>query len=141
MKKFAFGLIAVCMVVLLVVSLNGGFDDVENNDIKFNEAAFTMPSSVSGATDATAFLVGEFNGEDGSHISVDGMGGVKRTSADGIVSSGSYTLLQQPDGSNMLRFIFDGSEELYAFSLASSNGEFSLTDMAGKTVVYTPVLI
>ena len=141
MKKFAFGLIAVCMVVLLVVSLNGGFDDVENNNIKFNEAAFTMPSNLSGATDATAFLVGEFYGEDGSHISVDGQGGVKRTTADGIVSSGNYTLLQQADSSYMLRFIFDGTEELYAFALVSANGEFSLTDMAGKTVAYTPVLI
>ena len=140
MKKLAFGLVAVCMVVLLVVSLNGGFDDVENNNIKFNEAAFSLPTSVTGASDATGFLVGEFDGEDGSHISVDGKGNIRLT-RDGLVKSGSYTLLQQPDRSAMIRFSFEGGEELYIFRLTSELGEFSLTDDAGKAVNYTPVII
>lgn len=141
MKKLAIGVLAICMVVLLVVSLNGGFDDVENNDIKFNEAAFTMPSSVTGAKNATSFLVGEFDGEDGSHISVDGKGTIKLIGADGIVKSGKYTLLQQPDLSAMIQFSFESGDELYAFALVSELGEFSLTDGNGKAVKYTPVLI
>ncbi len=141
MKKLAIGVLAICMVVLLVVSLNGGFDDVENNDIKFNEAAFTMPSSVTGAKNATSFLVGEFDGEDGSHISVDGKGAIKLIGADGIVKSGKYTLLQQPDHSAMIQFSFESGDELYAFALESELGEFSLTDDSGKAVKYTPVLI
>ena len=141
MKKIAIGMLAICMVVLLVVSLNGGFDDVEKNDIKFNEAAFTMPTSVTGAKDATSFLVGEFRGEDGSHISVDGSGSLKLTDADGIVRSGKYTLLQQSDLSAMIRFTFEGGEEVYAFALVSESGEFTLTNEAGDAVKYTPVLI
>jgi len=141
MKKFAFGLIAVCMVVLLVVSLNGGFDDVENNNKIFNEAAFSMPSSVSGATDATAFLVGEFDGNDGSHLSFDGKGGVKLRTADGMAANGSCTLLQQSDGSAMIRFVYESGEELYAFALTSEAGDFSLTDSDGRTVNYSPVII
>ncbi|MBQ8263863.1 MAG: hypothetical protein IJV74_04430 [Clostridia bacterium] len=140
MKKLAFGLLAICMVVLLVVSLNGGFDDVENNNIKFNEAAFTMPSSVTGATDATAFLVGEFDGEDGSHISVDGKGNI-RVTKDGLTRSGRYALRQQPDLSAMIQFSFEDGDELYVFSLVSEIGEFSLTDDSGKSVKYTPVII
>ena len=141
MKKLAFGVLAICMVVLLVVSLNGGFDDVENNNIQFNEAAFTMPASVTGAKDSTSFLVGEFDGEDGSHISVDGKGAIKLTGADGIVRSGKYSLLQQPDLSAMIMFSFDSGDEIYAFALASAEGDFTLTDDSGKTVAYTPVLI
>ena len=140
MKKLAFGLLAICMVVLLVVSLNGGFDDVENNNIKFNEAAFTMPSSVTGATDATTFLVGEFDGEDGSHISVDGKGNIRITE-DGFTRSGRYALRQQPDLSAMIQFSFEDGDELYMFSLVSEIGEFSLTDDSGKSVKYTPVII
>jgi len=141
MKKLAFGVLAICMVVLLVVSLNGGFDDVDNNGIRFNEAAFSMPSSVTGAKDSTSFLVGEFDGEDGSHISVDGKGAIKLIGADGLVRSGKYTLVQQPDLSAMIQFSFDGGDELYVFALVSENGEFELTDDNGKTVKYTPVLI
>ena len=140
MKKLAFGLLAICMVVLLVVSLNGGFDDVENNNIKFNEAAFTMPSSVTGAKDATSFLVGEFDGEDGSHISVDGKGNI-RVTKDGLTRSGRYALRQQPDLSAMIQFSFEDGDELYMFSLVSEIGEFSLTDDSGKSVKYTPVII
>ncbi len=141
MKKFAAGLLAICMVVLLVISLNGGFDDVENNDIKFNEAAFNMPSSISGASDATSFLVGEFDGDDGSHISVDGKGSLKLIGSEGIVRSGKYTLLQQSDLSAMIRFTFDNEEELYIFALASELGEFTLTDADGNVIKYSPVII
>ena len=141
MKKLALGALAICMVVLLVVSLNGGFDDVENNNIEFNEAAFTMPGSVSNVTDATAFLVGEFDGEDGSHISVDGRGAIRFTGADGIVRSGKYTLLQQSDYSAMVQFSFDGEDLRYTFALESEEGQFSLTDKEGNAVLYTPVLI
>lgn len=141
MKKLAAGLVAVFMVVLLVISLNGGFDDVENNNIKFNEAAFSMPASVSGASDATSFLVGEFDGEDGSHISVDGKGNIRFTETDGIVRSGKYALLQQADYSAMIKFDFDSGSELYAFALTSEHGEITLTDSEGNAVKYSPVII
>ncbi len=141
MKKLAAGLLAVCMLVLLVISLNGGFDDVEDNNIRYNEAAFTIPSSVSGAADATSFLVGEFDGEDGSHISVDGKGNFKFTPAEGMVQSGKYTLLQQKDLSAMIRFTFDNEELIFIFELASENGDFLLTDEEGVAVKYTPVII
>ena len=141
MKKFAIGVLAICMVVLLVISLNGGFDDVENNDIKFNEAAFSIPSSISGSKDITSFLIGEFDGEDGTHLSMDGQGHVKLTRGVGFVQSGGYTLMQQNDGSAMLRFVFESGEELYAFALCSDCGEFMLADKNGKEIKYTPVLI
>ena len=62
MKKFAISLLAISMVVLLVFALNGGFDDAGgyNNISGYNEAAFSMPTSQSGATDSTSFLVGQF---------------------------------------------------------------------------------
>lgn len=143
MKKFAAGLLAISMVVLLVFALNGGFDDVQgNNSISgFNEAAFSMPASESGASDATAFLVGEFDGGDGSHLSFDGKGNMKFKSADGIIRSGKYTLLQQEDYSAMIQFAFDDGSQLYSFALVSEKGEFSLTDADGNSVMYAPVLI
>lgn len=141
MKKFAFGVLAVCMVVLLVVSLNGGFDDVENKDIKFNEAAFSMPNSVSGSKDISGFLVGDFEGEDGSSISFDGNGSMRRISAEGLVSSGGYSLIQQKDGSAMVRFALESGEELYAFSLASEMGDFILKDAEGEVIKYSPIII
>lgn len=143
MKKFVAALLSISMVVLLVFALNGGFDDVEaNNNISgFNEAAFSMPSSESGASDATAFLVGEFDGSDGSHLSFDGKGNLKVTSASGIVRSGKYTLLQQEDYSAMIQFAFDGGSELYAFALISEQGDITLTDADGNTVNYSPVII
>ncbi len=141
MKKFAIGVLAICMVVLLVISLNGGFDDVENKNMNFNEAAFSIPSSISGSKDVSSFLIGEFNGDDGTHLSLDGQGHVKLTRGIGFVQSGSYTLLQQNDGSAMLRFVFDTGEELYAFALCSDCGEFILADKGGNETKYTPVLI
>lgn len=140
MKKFAFGVLAVCMVVLLVISLNGGFDDVENKDIKFNEAAFSMPIFASGSEDITSFLVGEFAGEDGSHLSFDGTGSVRRIASDGMVASGSCSLVQQGDGSVMIRFIFAEGEELYAFSLTSENGDFLLKDADDGVINYSPII-
>ena len=140
MKKFAIGVLAVCMVVLLVVSLNGGFDDVENNEIKFNEAAFSLPSNLSGAQDITGFLVGDFDGEDGSHLSFDGQGGMRRIGADGMVLNGSYKLLEQGDGSAMVRFTFEKSEELYAFSLNSPTGGITLQDADGNATEYVTVM-
>ena len=141
MKKFAIGVLAICMVVLLVISLNGGFDDVENKNMNFNEAAFSIPSSISGSKDITSFLIGEFDGDDGTRLSVDGQGHAKLTRGIGFVQNGSYTLLQQNDGSAMLRFVFDSGEELYAFALTSEAGDFSLTDSDGRTVNYSPVII
>ena len=140
MKKFAFGVLAVCMVVLLVVSLNGGFDDVENKNIKYNEAAFSMPSSVSGSRDITGFLVGDFEGEDGSRLSFDGQGSARRISTDGLVSSGSCSLLEQSDGSTMVRFVFESGEEIYAFSLTSEMGDFILKDAEGEVTKYSPII-
>lgn len=143
MKKFAISLLAISMVVLLVFALNGGFDDVggNNNISGFNEAAFSLPASQSGATDATAFLVGEFDGSDGSHLSFDGKGSVKVTSAAGIVRSGKYTLLQQADYSAMIQLSFTEGSEIYSFALASASGDFTLTDANGNTVMYSPVII
>lgn len=141
MKKFAIGVLAICMVVLLVISLNGGFDDVENKNMNFNEAAFSIPSSISGSKDITSFLIGEFEGEDGTHLSVDGQGHAKLTRGVGFVQSGSYTLLQQNDGSAMLRFVFEDGEELYAFALVSESGDFVIADADGNETKYSPVLI
>lgn len=141
MKKFAIGVLAICMVVLLVISLNGGFDDVENKNMNFNEAAFSLPSSISGAKDITSFLVGEFDGDDGSRLRVDGIGSVQITKGVGFVQNGSYTLIQQNDGSAMLRFVFESGEELYAFAIVSENGDFVIADKDGKQVNYSPVLI
>ena len=142
MKKFAISLLAISMVVLLVFALNGGFDDVEgNNNISgFNEAAFSMPTSQSGATDATSFLVGQFVGSDGSRLSFDGQGNMKLTSVDGIVRSGKCSLLQQADSSAMIQFSFDEGSTIYAFTLVSEKGDFALTDADQNAVMYSPTL-
>ena len=140
MKRFAVGVLAVCMVVLLVVSLNGGFNDVEAENINYNEAAFTMPKSLTGAQDVTSFLVGDFEGDDGSKLSFDGMGSMRRIGSDGIVIAGSCSLLQQSDGSIMAHFTFEEGEEYYGFSLVSEIGEFVIQNEAGKIIIYTPVV-
>ncbi len=140
MKRFAFGVLAVCMVVLLVVSLNGGFNDVEKQNINYNEAAFTMPKSLTGAKDITSFLIGDFVGDDGSKLSFDGMGSMRRIGADGMVITGSYALLQQSDGSVMAHFVFEAGEEFYGFSLVSELGEYILQNEDGKSIKYAPIL-
>ena len=140
MKRFAVGVLAVCMVVLLVVSLNGGFNDVEAENINYNEAAFTMPKSLTGAQEVTSFLVGDFEGDDGSKLSFDGMGSMRRIGSDGIVIAGSCALLQQSDGSIMAHFTFEAGEEYYGFSLISEVGEFVIQNEAGKIIIYTPVV-
>lgn len=138
MKKFAISLLAISMVVLLVFALNGGFEDAGgyNNISGYNEAAFSMPTSQSGATDSTSFLVGQFVGADGSRLSFDGVGNVKFTEATGIVRGGKYTLLQQADYSAMIQFSFDSGTELYSFAIINDKGNFVLGDADGASVEY-----
>lgn len=141
MKKFAISLLAVSMVVLLVFALNGGFDDegTYNNISGFNEAAFNLPVSQSGAKDATSFLVGEFDGADGGHLSFDGSGNAKLVDASGIIKSGKYTLLQQTDFSAMIQLSFDSGTELYSFAIINEGGSFILGSSSGTSVEYQPV--
>ncbi len=142
MKKFAAGILALSMMVLLVFALNGGFDDVDTNKISgMNEASFTMPLSGSGATDATAYLVGEYEGQDGSHLSFDGLGTVKLRDAAGLSHSGRCSLMQNADRSAVLQIILsDGSETVYAYTQTSAEGCFDLTTSNGDSCSYTPVL-
>lgn len=142
MKKFAISLLAISMVALLVFALNGGFEDAGgyNNISGYNEAAFSMPTSQSGATDSTSFLVGQFIGADGSRLSFDGVGNVKSTGPTGIVRSGKYTLLQQADYSAMIQLAFDEGTELYSFAIINDKGNFVLGDADGNTVEYQPVI-
>lgn len=139
MKKFVACAFCIVLAVLVVFHFSGESDFATDNLKRVNEASFDM-SLGGGGSDATAFLVGNFEAADGSRLSFNGTGGVTMTAADGSAKSGDYVLVQYEDYSAMIRFSFPDDSRAYAFRLATASGSFTLTDSQGSSVTYTPYL-
>ena len=102
-----------------------------------SEAAFSMRSN--GSENATSRLVGNFVDEQGEKYVFNGFGEVRRVAQNLSSVTGSYTLLQSADGAAILDMTVDGEQAIYAFSISSPEGHFTLTDAAGAPETFTPV--
>ena len=102
------------------------------------EAAFSL--RVSGAEDATSFLVGNYMGERSGKMIFDGAGQVRQVRKDLSYIPGSYSLMQSADGAAILRMELDRGERLYSFSLVSPEGGFTLRDAQGVEETFMPTL-
>lgn len=139
MKKLILGICAVMLVVFLL--FGGGKNAGDRDEAKVrsvSEAAFSVRNSKS--EDATSFLVGRFAAEDGTRLSFDGQGEVREIAANLVTEVGRCSLTQSDDGAVVLWMDLNGEARLFSFQLASPDGMFTLTDVNGNTVQYTPVL-
>ena len=68
------------------------------------------------------------------------MGGVRRVKQDLSFVAGTYSLMQSPDGTAMLRMTIGGAEEeLFTFQIASPDGGFVLCAADGGRQTYLPL--
>ncbi len=138
-------LLPICIVALLalVISAFGGKGkpaEKATDAPRFStvsEAAFSMRSS--GSEDATSFLIGTFAGEHGEKLVFNGAGDVKRVMQNLSSVAGTYSLLQSADGATILNLSIGGAEKIYAFTIASPDGGFTIRDADGNTETFTPV--
>ena len=140
MKRILLPVFVIALAVLLISAISGKGKPAEDAPriVTVSEAAFSMRST--GAEDATSFLVGSFAGEHGEKLMFSGAGEVKRVLQNLSSVTGSYSLLQSADGAVILSLDIAGAEKLYAFSLASPEGQFTIRDADGNTETFTPVL-
>lgn len=140
MKRILLPVFIIALAVLLISAISGKGKPAEDAPriVTVSEAAFSMRST--GAEDATSFLVGSFAGEHGEKLMFSGAGEVKRVLQNLSSVTGSYSLLQSADGAVILSLDIAGAEKLYAFSLASPEGQFTIRDADGNTETFTPVL-
>lgn len=129
-------------VVLIAIVLFSGFIGTENGVTQdpdsVSEAAFAMRTS--DCEDVTGFLVGRFDGDKGTRLRFDGVGGVWETSASLETREGSAVLTQSEGGAALLQLRLDGTLRLYTFRLASAEGDFVLTDADGNSETFQPLL-
>ena len=135
-------LLPICIIALAAIlfSAVGGKQKPAEETPRFttvSEAAFSMRSS--GSEDATSFLVGSFSGEHGEKLNFSGTGEVKRILQNLSSVTGTYSLLQSTDGASILRLDIGGVSKLYAFSVSSQEGGFTITDTDGNREAFTPV--
>lgn len=135
MKKLLCILLAAIAVVAAFAMVGGKSGDPA--DITVADAAFSLRTQ--SRADATGFLVGRFQSEDGSRLIFDGRGGVKRVDRSYAETDGTCTLTQSEDGAAVLRLTLGDVVTLATFRLVSGEGAFTLTDATGNTVTYTPV--
>lgn len=140
MKRILLPVFIIALAVLLISAISGKGKPAEDAPriVTVSEAAFSMRST--GAEDATSFLVGSFAGEHGEKLMFSGAGEVKRVLQNLSSVTGSYSLLQSADGAVILSLDIAGAEKLYAFTLASPEGQFTIRDADGNTETFTPVL-
>ena len=140
MKRILLPVFVIALAVLLISAIGGKDKPADDAPriVTVSEAAFSMRST--GAEDATSFLVGSFAGEHGEKLMFSGAGEVKRVMQNLSSVTGSYSLLQSADGAVILSLDIAGAEKLYAFSLASPEGQFTIRDADGNTETFTPVL-
>ena len=69
----------------------------------------------------------------------DGAGAVRRVRKDLSYIPGSYSLMQSEDGAVILWMELDAGEQLYIFSIASSEGGFILRDANGIEETFVPI--
>ena len=140
MKRILLPVFVIALAVLLISAISGKGKPAEDapSIVTVSEAAFSMRST--GAEDATSFLVGSFAGEHGEKLMFSGAGEVKRVMQNLSSVTGSYSFLQSADGAVILSLDIAGAEKLYAFTLASPEGQFTIRDADGNTETFTPVL-
>ena len=141
MKRILLPVFVIALAVLLISAIGGKDKPADDAPriVTVSEAAFSMRST--GAEDATSFLVGSFAGEHGEKLMFSGAGEVTKRVMQNLSSvTGSYSLLQSADGAVILSLDIAGAEKLYAFSLASPEGQFTIRDADGNTETFTPVL-
>lgn len=139
-------ILPVCIIALLALVLSAVDGKKENTATapgapaysSVTEAAFSLRKS--GAEDATSFLVGSYMGERSGKLIFDGAGQVRQVRKDLSYIPGSYSLMQSADGAAVLRMELDRGEQLYSFSLASSEGGFKLRDAKGGEETFMPTL-
>ena len=103
---------------------------------------FEMPlnSSEEQSWDSTAFLVGEFNGSNGSIARFNGFGELTLIAVDGSQSCGSYSLTEYEKKPATVVIELPGARCEYTFALSDGSGAFTLTDAAGSSYTFTPVI-
>ena len=140
MKRFFLPVFIIALAVLLISAISGKGKPTEEAPriVTVSEAAFSMRAS--GAEDATSFLVGSFTGEHGEKLVFNGAGEVKRVLQNLSTTTGSYALLQSADGASILELDIAGAAKLYAFSLTSPEGQFTIRDADGNAQTFTPIL-
>ena len=137
MKKFAF--CALIVFAIVGFSFKYGADSRISEDSELRsvtQAAFSLRNTQT--SDATAFLIGVFSGDNGTKLSFGGDGTLVLAKSWLEKNEGSYSLTQSSEGAAIICTEFDGESRLYAFTLLSEKGDFRLTDIEGNTVVYTP---
>ena len=135
-------LLPICIIALAIIlfSAVGGKGKTAEDAPRYttvSEAAFSMRSS--GSEDATSFLVGSFSGEHGEKLVFNGGGEVKRVLQNLSSVTGTYSLLQSADGASLLTLNIGGAEKIYAFTVASPDGGFTIRDADGSAETFTPV--
>ena len=133
-------LLPVCVILIAIVLFSGIGNNGEANapeNLSVSEAAFVIRTSDS--EDASAFLVGRFQGEQGTRLNFDGAGTAEKTSVNLTMESGTYVLTQASGGTALLQIKFGGELRLYTFSLTSNEGAFRLTDADGNSEIFTPL--
>jgi len=130
-----------CLVVIAVVAIVLTGRQAATTEVPdlsaVSEAAFDVRRT--GSENATSFLVGNFTTEKGEKFCFSGKGEVKRIGLNLSSVTGQYVLLQSDSGAAVLQLELDGTERLYAFRLASPEGNFTLTDAEGITTAFAPV--
>ena len=135
-------LLPICIIALAALLLSALGDRNKGGEeaprfTTVSEAAFSM--RLSGAEDATSYLVGSYAGEQGEKLCFSGDGEVRRVLQNLSAVEGGYSLLQSADGASILRLNYSDDAQIYAFRIVSPEGQFTLTDQQGKTETYTPV--
>jgi len=144
MKRFSLLIFTITMLALILLlgscapvvpaTVGGGIVVQEAS-----AAVLPMSSSEQASWDSTAFLVGEFNGSNGSIARFNGFGEITLIAADGSSSQGSYSLTEYEKKPAVVTVEFPGAYCQYTFALSGSSGDFTLTDAAGNVYSFSPV--
>ena len=144
MKRFSMLIFTITMLslILMMGSCAPVVPATVGGGIVVQEASagvLPMSGSVDEGRDSTAFLVGEFNGSNGSIARFNGFGEITLVSADGSSSVGSYSLTEYDKKPAVVVIELPGAYCLYTFALSGGSGDFTLTDAAGSVYNFSPV--
>ena len=145
MKRFSMLIFTITMLslILMMGSCAPVVPATVGGGIVVQEASagvLPMSGSVDEGRDSTAFLVGEFNGSNGSIARFNGHGDLTLIAADGTQSTGSYALTEYEKKQATVTIELPGAYCEYDFALCGGSGDFTLTDAAGNTYTFTPVI-
>lgn len=144
MKRFSMLIFTITMLslILMMGSCAPVVPATVGGGIVVQEASagvLPMSGSVDEGRDSTAFLVGEFNGSNGSIARFNGFGEITLVSADGSSSVGSYSLTEYDKKPAVVVIELPGAYCQYTFALSGGSGDFTLTDAAGSVYNFSPV--